>query len=394
MRRSMSMHARRELVWAQAKRCRDSGRAGKSAILDGFCETTGLNRKYAIGLLKHPPVETRAVVKRRRRSRYAADVSVLERLWEVSGHLCGKRLAAAIPSLLDALVRHGEMEVTPSQSARLRRISAGTVDRLLQPRRRAIGWRGKAMTKPGTLLRNQIPIRTYADWDEQTPGFFEADLAAHCGGTAAGDFAYTLTLTDVHTGWTELAALPNRSQIAVCDAIDRIRRRIPFPMLGIDSDNGSEFINNNLQRYCEANRITFTRCRPYRKNDQCHVESKNWSVVRAHVAYWRYEGTDAVSALASLHSRVSLSVNFFRPSLKLKEKTRRGAKVTRRHDEGATPYQRLIAAGVLNNDDKDDLQEMFLSLNPADIANQIHEASQRLYKTAMVRNTNDATNNL
>lgn len=392
MRQSMSIHARRELVWAQAKRYRGSGRAGKSVILDEFCQATGLNRKYAISLLNRPPAETRSAGKRKRRSRYAADVGVLERLWEVSGHLCGKRLVAAIPVLLDALLRHGEIEVTPSQSDRLRHISASTVDRLLQSRRRATGWRGKTLTKPGTLLRNQIPIRTYADWDEQKPGFFEADLVAHCGGTAAGDFAYTLTLTDVHTGWTELAALPNRSQIAVCDAIDRIRGRIPFPMLGIDSDNGSEFINNNLQRYCHANQITFTRCRPYRKNDQCHVESKNWSVVRAHVAYWRYEGAEAVRALGSLYSWLRLAVNFFRPSLKLKEKTRKGAKVTRRHDGGATPHQRLIAAAVLNDDDQEQLEQMFLTLNPADIANHIQEASQRLYRSTTVRNTNDATN--
>lgn len=388
----MSIHARRELVWAQAKRYRDAGRSGKSIILDEFCEATGLNRKYAIGLLTRPPVETHAALRRKRRSRYHADVGMLERLWELSGHLCGKRLVAAIPVLLDALVRHGEIEVTPSQSERLRRISASTVDRLLQPRRRATGWRGKVLTKPGTLLRNQIPVRTYADWDEQMPGFFEADLVAHCGGSAAGDFACTLTLTDVHTGWTELAALPNRSQIAVCDAIDRIRSRIPFPMLGIDSDNGSEFINNNLRRYCEANRITFTRCRPYRKNDQCHVESKNWSVVRAHVAYWRYEGADAVRTLASLYSWLRLAVNFFRPSLKLREKTRQGAKVTRTHDEGATPHQRLIAAQVLNADDHDELQQMFLELNPADIHRKIQQASQRLYTAATVRNANDATN--
>jgi hypothetical protein len=163
-------------------------------------------------------------------------------------------------------------------------------------------------------------------------------------------------------------------------------------MLGIDSDNGSEFINNNLRRYCEANRITFTRCRPYRKNDQCHVESKNWSVVRAHVAYWRYEGADAVRTLASLYSWLRLAVNFFRPSLKLKEKTRQGAKVTRTHDEGATPHQRLIAAQVLNADDHDELQQMFLELNPADIHRKIQQASQRLYTAATVRNANDATN--
>jgi hypothetical protein len=388
------MHARRELIWSQAKRYRDSNRTQKTVILNEFCQATGLNRKYAIGLLNRPPVEQSIPTRRRRTSSYAADNAALERLWEISGRLCGKRLVAAIPILIEALLRHGEIELPAERKERLCRLSASTADRLLRPKRRQLGWKGKTTTKPGTLLKQQIAVRTFADWDDLRPGFFEADLVAHCADSGRGDYAYTLTLTDVSTGWTEPEAVKDRSQLAVCSAIDNVRRRIPFTMLGIDSDNGGEFINHLLKKYCENHQITFTRCRPYRKNDQCHVESKNWSVIRVHTGYWRYDTPEALKALRALYSWLRLSVNFFKPSLKLREKARDGARLTKRHDGGATPYQRLIAANVLTQDDLDQLNEMFLTLNPAEIHRRIEDAQRTLAQTASVRFINEATNAL
>jgi hypothetical protein len=378
----MSKQSRRELIWSQARRYRQSSCGQKTIILDEFCEATGLNRKYAIGLLNRPPKEGGDRTQRRRASPYSSDVGVLKQLWEVSGRLCGKRLIAAIPTLLESLQRHGEISICKERSQRLCRLSASTADRLLQPIRRKLGWRGRTTTKPGTLLKQQIPMRTFADWDEQRPGFFEADLVAHCGGSSHGDYAYTLNLTDVETGWTDMEALPNRSQEGVCQAIERIRQRLPFAMLGIDSDNGGEFINRPLKDWCERHRITFTRSRPYNKNDQCHVESKNWSIVRVHAGYLRYDTPEALKALRGLYSWLRLSVNFFAPSLKLKEKVREGARVTKRYERAATPYERLRKAGVLTPEMQEQLQEMFLSLNPAEIRRRIEAAQARLYQAA------------
>lgn len=357
----MSARARLELVWATARRYRHARRFEKSHILDEFCKSTGFSRKYAIGILNRPPAERRVAVRRVRPSAYGRDIDVLTRIWEVSGRLCAKRLAPGIPALLAALERHGELTVAPQAKERLLSVSASTVDRLLRPVRAKLGFRGQTTTKPGTLLRQQIPVRTFADWNEQQPGFMEIDLVAHCGDTTRGEHLYSLTMTDVSTEWTEFVALPNRGQRYVCSAIDAVRRRMPFPLLGVDPDNGSEFINYLLVRYCEEHNITFTRCRPYTKNDQCHVESKNGSIVRAHAGYWRYETAQACKSLAGLYSWLRLLVNFFQPSVKLVEKHRNGAKVTRRYDVAVTPCERLLRAGVLASDERTQLEEMRLS---------------------------------
>ncbi|MCC6728165.1 MAG: DDE-type integrase/transposase/recombinase [Chthonomonadales bacterium] len=378
----MSKRARRELVWSQAKRYRDARRGQKTVILDEFCEATGLNRKYAIGLLNRPPVEGGMGECRHRGSPYVDTVEPLTRLWEICGRLCGKRLVAAIPTLLESLLRHGEMSVSEESRQLLCRLSASTIDRLLRPVRRKLGWRGRTTTKPGTLLKQQIAVRTFADWDERRPGFFEVDLVAHCGGSGHGDYAYSLNLTDVHTAWTDMEALPNRSQQSVCQAIERVRKRLPFAMLGIDSDNGSEFINWLLKGYCVRHQLTFTRCRPYKKNDQCHVESKNWSVIRVHAGYCRYDTPEALAALRRLYSWLRPLVNYFQPSLKLREKVRDGARVTKRHERAATPYERLAAADVLTQEQTQELQEVFLSLNPAEIHRRIQAAQAALYQTA------------
>src|SRR5579863_2687684 len=372
----MSLRARRELLATVRPRYRKSSKLDKGHILDEFIAATSYGRKYAIGLLNKLPVAPFAVKEKRpRRTRpktYDAKVQeALQRLWEIEDRPCGKRLVPFLPELIAALDRHGEIEWDKHITDKLLALSPATADRLLKEARSSAGPRGKTTTRPGTLLKNQIPIRTFSEWDDDRPGFVEADLVAHCGGNARGDYLYTLTLTDISTQWTECLALRNRSQIAVSEAIAGARRLLPFALLGLDSDNGSEFINQTLLRYCQEEEITFTRCRPYKKNDQCHVEQKNWSIVREHVGYDRLEAEHEWRLLRTLYVTLRLYVNFFQPCLKLKHKERLGAKVKKRYDKACTPYQRLMESGSLTGEQTKVLKELYESLNPAQIWRQL-----------------------
>lgn len=264
-------------------------------------------------------------------------------------------------------------------------ISAATIDRLLAQDRRRLQIRGRSRTKPGTLLKHQIPIRTFSSWDEGRPGFLEVDLVSHDGGHPVGDWIQTLSATDVATGWTETRACKNKAQVHVFAALLQIRRGLPFPLLGIDSDNGSEFINNQLLRYCEREEITFTRSRPYRKNDACFVEQKNWHVVRRTVGYVRYDTEEELTLLNELYSLLRLMTNFFSPQMKLKEKTRDGARVTKRYDEAKTPYQRLLNAAVLPEEDEERLAALYLSLNPVEVQRKIGRIQNRLRTLAVAK---------
>ena len=234
-------------------------------------------------------------------------------------------------------------------------------------------------TKPGTLLRHQIPIRTFADWDEKKPGFVEVDLVGHDGGILKGDFLYTLDVTDINTGWTETRAVKNKAQIWVFGAMKYIRGRLPFELLGIDSDNGSEFINAELMRYCEEEGITFTRSRPYKKNDNCFVEQKNYSVVRRAVGYLRYDTEEELKIMNRLYEVLRLYTNFFQPSMKLLEKTRTGSKVTKRYDKPRTPYGRMKDSDAISEDVKERLEMEYERLNPAELKRRIDELQRKLW---------------
>jgi len=238
--------------------------------------------------------------------------------------------------------------------------------------------KARSGTKPGTLLRNQIAVRTFAQWDEHRPGFTEVDLVSHEGGWARGDYAQTLNLTDVASGWTELVAVPNKAQVWVFEALQQVRERLPFALLGLDSDNGSEFINYHLHAWCVQEGITLTRSRPYRKNDNCFVEQKNYSVVRRVVGYARYDRAEQVQLLNRLYSWVRLQVNFFLPSQRLQEKTRRGSRVHKRYDRPCTPYQRLLQSAHLSQDCKEQLRRMYRQLNPAQLAREISRLQDQL----------------
>jgi hypothetical protein len=339
-----------DLANAMHTRYLAADRRQKGHILDEFVAATGYTRKRAIRLLRHGPPPPRAGHGGRPRRYPATLIGTLRVAWEVSGGLCGKRLAPFLGELLPALAAEGVIHLTDADQDHLAHISAATIDRRLRPFRAQLRPHGLGTTKPGTLLKQQVPVHTFTPWDEERMGFVEIDLVAHCGTSTAGHYLTTLTLTDVATGWTECRGVWGKGQAAVFGALTTIRERLPFPLLGIDSDNGSEFLNAHLVRYCDDEQLTFTRSRPYWKNDQAHVEQKNWSVVRALLGYDRYESEAALEHLHAVYELLRLWTNHWQPSLKLIGKTRDGAKVTKRYAPATTPYRRVQVADGLAPD--------------------------------------------
>jgi len=284
------------------------------------------------------------------------------------------------------LEKYKEIEVDKTVREKLSNISAATIDRVLASERKKRSLRHRARTKPGTLLKHQIPIRTFSEWDEQRPGFVEIDLVGHEGGDPSGDYIQTLDMTDVCTGWTETQAVKNKARVWVFEALKDIRKRLPFKLLGIDSDNGSEFINDHLYGYCEEEKITFTRARAYRKNDNCYVEQKNYSVVRRGVGYHRYDTPQQLRLLNRLYSRLRLYTNYFQPVMKLEEKIRVGSKVKKRYDQPRTPYQRVLEAPLVEKEKKKKLDQEYAKLNPAELRRQITTLQIKLRKLAAKEN--------
>jgi hypothetical protein len=375
----MSKNSKDELVKRTHPRYLQAGRAEKTRILDEFVAATGYHRKHAIRKLRKGIPEYRRERRGRKRTYTGDTVGVLAKIWRICGCICGKRLHPFIPEVVAVLERHNELFVDPETKGLLLRMSASTIDRRLAPFRQQRG-RGLSTTKPGTLLKDAIPVRTFTDWDDAKPGFLEMDLVAHCGDTIAGQYLQTLTATDVRSGWTECLALPQRSQRAVSAAMVELQARLPFPLLGVDSDNDSVFINDTLKRFCEMEQVTFTRSRPYKKNDQCYVEQKNWSVVRKTIGYRRYESTDALALFQAIYADLRLYVNFFQPVMKLVHKERQGSKVRKRYDEAKTPHQRIMASPDVIAKDKLRLQHNYFQLNPAELRRQIDANLRRLWR--------------
>jgi hypothetical protein len=376
----MSQRSKRELFAEIQPRYLKANKEEKQKILDEFTASTGYHRKYAIRILKHG-YKRRPHKPKGRTAIYRGEVvEALEQIWEIYGRICSKRLHPYLPEGIKVLERCGVLILTTETKDLLLRMSRSSMDRCLAPARFNKP-HGLSTTKPGTLLKKNIPVRTFADWNEDRPGFMEVDLAAHCGDTTAGQFLNTLTCTDVCTGWTEPIALLKRNQEAVRDAIDAMRPELPFDLLGIDSDNGSEFINDLLYRYCLAHEITFTRSRPYKKNDQAHVEQKNWSVVRRVIGYDRLESQEQHAILTSIYQDLRLYVNFFQPALKLIAKERIGNKVVRKYDIAKTPYQRVIQREDISLARKAQLLNTYLCLNPANLRNRIDQKVLQLWST-------------
>lgn len=370
-----------EYAAALRPRYRTAKKGVKKRILDEFCQTTGMHRKAAIRLLGKParPQPLRCG----RPRRYGPEVrEALVKLWEVGDRMCGKLLAAVMPDLLAALERHGELRVSPEVRELLLTISPSTIDRLLRRQRLGRLRQPQRRSPATTTLKSQIPIRTWSEWQDVEPGSFQADLVLHCGESPEGFFLTTLCAVDVATAWTELRPVWGMGQQRVGTAIHHIRQRLPFPLKALHTDNGSEFINHLLQSWCWREGIRFTRGRGYRKNDQAYVEQRNWLSVRRHVGYDRYNSRAAFELLQQLYPLLRLHFNFFRPVRKLVGKKRLGAKVVRRYDEPQTPYQRLLAAGVLSEPARAALEKQFLALNPAQLQRRIDQLLRRLWETA------------
>lgn len=382
----LSMAERKAVTKQLARRYEKATKTEKGQILTELCALTGWTRRHARRAL----LAAGSVAPERKRREpvriYDTDVlEALKKLWRLAGGPCGKRFAPFIGELVQALEHHGELVLDPLVRHRLLSMSAATMDRALKAERRRLQVRGRHGTKPGTLLKHQIPIRTFSEWNDAKPGFCELDLVAHCGENASGEFCQTLDFTDVSSGWTEMRAVPNKAQRWVFDAIGLIRRRLPFALLGIDSDNGSEFINDELYRYCTTEQITFTRGRAYHKNDGCYVEQKNWTHVRQMVGYNRYEGPTDLRHLNELYDVLRLWQNFFNPQQKLLSKTRDGARVTRRYDSATTPYRRLLASPDVAAAAKKKLRAEYESLNPAELSRRIGRFQQQLTTRAALK---------
>ena len=353
----------------------------RTQILDEFVQTTHYQRKYAIALLRGKRAwrdESQPIQRKRRRRYLSEDKRAVLWLAELFDQIGSKRLRAAMDTELESLYTQGQLQISRACYERLQVISASTLDRLRRSDRQ-LHPRSRGGTKPGSLLKSQIPIRTFAQWDDKHPGFTEIDLIQHEGGNTSGFFACTLTLTDVYTGWTELRAVLTKAQVHVVAALKDIRTVLPFALRGIDSDNGAEFINDQLLRYCNDEHLTFTRGRVGRKNDNPYVEQKNWSVARRLVGYQRYETQAQVNLLNQLYRLNGLYSNHFIPIVKLQSKQRQGSHVKRVFDAPTTPYKRVLASAQVSEADKVKLRAVHAQLDVVKLRQQIDALLRKLH---------------
>jgi len=369
-----------EYVAAVEGRYRSGNKVEKGKVLDEFVRVTGYHRKAAIRVLANPPTRSRR--SGGRPARYRGVLEPLRAIWEASDRLCSKRLQPFLPEMVRVLRQHGEQHIDAHEEELLCRMSPATIDRLLWPYRKLGGRRPLTTTKPGSLLKSSIPIRTFGDWKEDKPGFLEIDLVAHCGDSVEGFYLNTLCAVDVASGWTECVPVWGKGQVRVRSAVHRVRQRLPFGLLGVDSDNGSEFINQCFYIYCSQEKITFTRSRAYKKNDSCHVEQKNGNVVRRLVGYDRYTSKAAFECLERLYYSTRLYMNFFQPTMKLRSKSRRGAKVHKVYETAQTPYQRLLRSGVLSETKQAEMAATYHALNPVLVLKHINGDLEHLWRLA------------
>jgi hypothetical protein len=392
------MQERKRVTVIIAPRYQKAQKKHKGRILDEFTKLTGYARCYGSYVLRNHGKKVRAredtilqgdvrkKIMRRRQRTYDSKVKVnLVKIWGIMDCICGKRLAPMLKEVIPILERHREIKIEWTTRKKLYKISAATIDRLLADERKKKTLKGRTHTKPGTLLKNQIPIRTFSEWDDRRPGFVEIDLVGHDGGDSRGEFAQTLDVTDICTGWTETEAVKNKAQVWVFQALQDIKNCLPFDILGIDSDNGSEFINHHLLRFCSEQKITFTRTRSYRKNDNCFVEQKNYSVVRRAVGYYRYDTEEELKILNELYGYLRLYSNFFQPVMKLLKKTRIGSKVSKKYDKPRTPYKRVLESPHVPEDRKEQLRKQYTTLNPAELKRNITKLQQKLLKMVSIK---------
>jgi hypothetical protein len=382
----LTMVARKEINKAQAVRYRDGSKAEKSDILDTVCEVTGYHRDHARRALRVALTPRMPAPRAPRAPKYGANVvAALEKCWAVLNAPAGKRLAPMLAELVVLLRRHHELIIDDATATLLIGMSPATIDRRLVAAKSKLLPRGRSHTKPGSMLKSRIAMRTWADHDEGTPGFVEIDLVGHEGGNVGGRFCFTLTVTDIATGWTENRTVIGKAQAQVFAALTDVVEHLPFPVKGIDSDNGSEFINEQLLCYCQAKQLRFTRSRPGNSNDGAHVEQKNWTTVRQLVGYLRYDTEAERLLLNQIWVLQSLIGNHFYPQQKLISKVRDGAKVTKKYDTAQTPYARTAAHPDVQAPPKSRLGTQHASFNPAAVQRQIQDLCAELLTVATAK---------
>jgi len=381
----VSARAKGEYVQAIYQRYRRAGRPEKRRILDEFCQVAGYHRKHAIRVLNGPAPGAARPPQRRAATYSPAVIEALRAVWEAAGYPWSLRLKALLPLWLPWARRR--LRLRPAVERQLLAISPRQIDRRLAGHRRQLTKRLYGRTKPGTLLKHHIPLKTDR-WNVATPGFTEIDLVAHCGSLGDGEFVHSLNLTDIHTTWVETAAVLGKSQMAVQAAREELRQALPFRLRGIDSDNGSEFINQHLWDYCQAQEIQFTRGRPYKKDDNAHIEQKNWTHVRKLLGYVRYDSPAARTAIHALYRHeLRLFQNFFLPSVKLVRKERVGSRVRRRYDAPRTPLERVLACPELSPAVATQLRQQQARLDPFALAQAIDAKLERIYRLANSRHS-------
>jgi hypothetical protein len=387
MKKDISKQSKQELTDAIRQRYLDASKLEKARILDEFISLTGYHRKHAIRVLgsnREHPAKERPVGNR------IYDEAVKEALivlWEASDRICGKRLKAVLPIFIETMERKGHLDLDPEVRSRLFQMSASTIDRLLKQIREQAKGRRRKRNAPKKASK-QIPVRTFSEWQEPLPGELEIDFVVHCGDSTAGVCIHSLVATDVCSGWTEAVPLIAREQSLVAEALDVICDRFPVPVIGFNSDNDSAFINDTLLGYCQAKGLIFTRSRPYQKNDQAWVEQKNGAVIRRFVGYDRFSGIVAGKLFGKLYQAIRLYVNFFQPSFKLVEKTREGAKVTRKYSKPMTPAERLLEHHDVSEEAKALLREQRRELDPLVLLHSIRDTQAALAALAKTGNTN------
>jgi hypothetical protein len=382
----MSKRAKREYLQEIRKRYKTATKDEKKKILDEFCTVCGYNRKYAIRILNNSPtIKSNAVNRRGRRAKYnTAEIKdFLKKLWISTNLICSKRLKVIISLWLPWYQERKKL--SKEEIELLKKISPATIDRILSTHRRKYSKRGLCTTKPGSILRELIPIKT-EQWDEKTPGYIEADTVAHCGGSLAGSFVYTLNVVDIATGWTSQRAVWGKGEMGIVDAMRSIESTLPFKILGFDSDNGSEFLNWALLGYFKNRKrpVKYTRSRAYKKNDNAHIEEKNWTIVRQYLGYQRLDKQELVIKLNDLYTKeLSCLINFFLPSVKLLTKQRIGSKIIKVHDKPKTPFERLLESNILDKEKKQKLLNILRKINPYKVQKELKRKINEILNLAV-----------
>jgi hypothetical protein len=382
----LTMSQRHAVTKKMAAAYKRGKKSEKTVILNGLVKLTGWHRDHARHALKEAGTIKLVRPRQPRAPLYSAQLTVaLVFVWTLSRYPAGKRLSPMLVVLVAMLLRDGDLDLSDADATLLVAMSAATIDRRLKSERVRLGLKGRSHTKPGTLLKSQIPIRTWAEWTEDQPGFVEIDLVGHEGGNSSGEFCFTLTMTDIATGWTVNRSVKNKAARWVVEAIDEASKQFPFPILGIDSDNGSEFINAHLFEYCLTRKITFTRSRSGNKNDGAHVEQKNWTHVRQLVGYLRFDTEAELELLNQIWALDGVFTNYLLAQQKLVEKHRHGAKVTKRYDRAQTPYARALAHDGVDEASRSTMDTTFAGVRMASIYDQIQSLTAELEHIALTK---------